>query len=116
MARPELIIADEPTAGLDAALKGDILDLLLAPGPRARGLLLISHDLPMVMAYSNRIAVMLGGRLIESFARKELGQRAHHPYTRSLFSAAGLLERSAGPTAPHPGRGSDSEAVEPGSC
>ena len=91
LARPELLVADEPTAGLDAALKADLVDLVVGtPGQRA--VVLVSHDLPLVAYACERIAVMHGGRVVETFPVERLGRVHHHPYTRTLLHAAGLIE------------------------
>ena len=91
LAQPELLVADEPTAGLDAALKADLVDLVVGePGERA--VVLVSHDLPLVAYACQRIAVMHAGRIVETFEVGRLGRDDHHPYTRSLLHAAGLME------------------------
>ena len=90
VADPDLIVADEPTAGLDAGLKAELMDLLVAQGGRARALLLISHDLPLVAFACEEIAVMYGGRIVEQFPSLLLSHGPHHPYTWALLSAAGL--------------------------
>lgn len=103
IANPELLVADEPTAGLDAALKADVLDLLRAPG---RAILLISHDLPAVCYLASRAVVLFAGRVIEEFPLSALGSGPHHPYTWSLIDAAGLAKAPAEPGAELPvGRG-----------
>jgi ABC-type glutathione transport system ATPase component len=90
LADPHLLIADEPTSGLDAALKADLIDLLLLEGPRRRGTLLISHDLPVVLRACTRVAVMQEGKIIEVLPVEDLVESAKHPYTRRLVHAAGL--------------------------
>ena len=94
LADPALLIADEPTAGLDAALKADLVDLLLVQGHRPRGTLLISHDIPVVLRACSRIYVMLDGQIVESILADQLVEAAAHPYTRSLLASAGLRKRS----------------------
>ncbi len=90
VADPELVVADEPTSGLDAALKADILDLLLRRRDGAHAWLLISHDIPLIASVADRIAVMLAGRVVEEFPTSRLDSGPHHPYTRALLAAAGL--------------------------
>ena len=96
MASPRLTVADEPTAGLDAALKAEIVDLLLGARDASRGYLIISHDLPMVLYACNRVSVMYAGRILEEVGVPDLGRVAHHPYTDALLSAGGIAtpERS----------------------
>lgn len=87
---PALVIADEPTAALDAALKAALIDPLRAlRGPKT-GILLISHDLPLVGYAADRVVVMLAGRLVEAFPVEALHSGPHHPYTWALLDAAGL--------------------------
>lgn len=101
--QPRLLLADEPTAGLDAALRAEILQLLTearaAVGPEA-ALLLISHDLQLVRAAVAEVLVMLGGRVIEALPAAQLGAGPHHPYTEALLVAAGL--RPGAPAALRP--------------
>jgi oligopeptide/dipeptide ABC transporter ATP-binding protein len=93
LAAPDLVVADEPTAGLDAALKADLLDVLLQRQKGGCGYLIVSHDLPLVAAISNRIAVMLGGRILEELPTDLLNVVPHHPYTTALLAAAGMVDR-----------------------
>ncbi len=90
VAQPRLLVADEPTAGLDAALKADLIDLLLAARDPGRGIVLVSHDLPLVTYACDRVVVMLAGRVVERFRTSELDACEHHPYTSSLLRAAGM--------------------------
>ncbi len=90
VASPQLIVADEPTAGLDAALKADLIDLLLAGQTPQRSILLVSHDLPLVAHACSRVLVMLEGRIVDRFTIPELGRVEHHPYTAKLLRNAGM--------------------------
>jgi peptide/nickel transport system ATP-binding protein len=90
LADPVLTVADEPTAGLDAARKADLLDLLFAGRGPGRGYLLISHDLPLVLYACTRVVVMSGGRLVDAFAPSEARSPARHALTRTLLGAAGM--------------------------
>jgi oligopeptide/dipeptide ABC transporter ATP-binding protein len=94
IAQPELLVADEPTTGLDAALKADLIDLLLSGRGPDRGYLIISHDLAMVRYACDRVVVLHAGAVVEEFPVERLGRVRHHPYTRSLLEAAGLMPRS----------------------
>ncbi len=91
MAKPKLVVADEPTAGLDAALKASLLTLLLERlGPEC-SVVLISHDLPTVAWATERIVVMCGGRIVDRFPTSALGSSdPRHPHTVSLLRSAGL--------------------------
>ncbi len=82
---PELLIADEPTSALDATVQAEILRLMEdLVSRRGMGLLLISHDLPLVGHFCDRVAVMYAGRVVEELQAGELAQ-ARHPYTRGLL-------------------------------
>lgn len=89
LCRPELVIADEPTSGLDAARKHEILRLLLHSEVPGRATLLISHDLPLLAGVAHRLAVMLGGRIVELLPIERLGHGPHHPFTHALLLASG---------------------------
>jgi peptide/nickel transport system ATP-binding protein len=82
---PDLLIADEPTSALDATVQAEILRLIddLASN-RAMGLVLISHDLPLVSHFCDRVLVMYAGRIVEELAARDL-RHAAHPYTRGLL-------------------------------
>lgn len=90
LARPRLVVADEPTSGLDAHLKHQLVDLLSQRlGPEC-GLVLVSHDLPLVASTSDRIVVMAQGRVVDDFPTQRLGHPSHHPVTKKLLADAGL--------------------------
>ncbi|GAB0119035.1 ABC transporter ATP-binding protein [Acidisoma sp. 7E03] len=83
---PELLIADEPTSALDATIQAEILKLIEdLVSSRGMGLMLISHDLPLVSHFCDRVLVMYAGRIVEEVRASEL-QRAQHPYTRGLLA------------------------------
>jgi peptide/nickel transport system ATP-binding protein len=86
---PKLIIADEPTTSLDVTVSAEILrELKRLCSEEQMGLLLISHDLAMVGEYCDRLAVMKGGKIVESGLVKTVFKAPQHPYTRSLLTAA----------------------------
>ncbi|KAB2709920.1 peptide/nickel transport system ATP-binding protein [Ochrobactrum intermedium] len=83
---PELLIADEPTSALDATVQAEILRLIDdLVSKRGMGLLLISHDLPLVSHFCDRVMVMYMGRVMEELKASEL-VRAEHPYTKGLLN------------------------------
>ncbi|HEY0181349.1 MAG TPA: ABC transporter ATP-binding protein [Rhodopila sp.] len=85
---PKLVILDEPTAGLDVSVQATILKLLLhLRETYDLTYLFISHDLGVVRAICNRVAVMYLGRIVELADAATLFQTPRHPYTRSLLSA-----------------------------
>jgi peptide/nickel transport system ATP-binding protein len=82
---PDLLIADEPTSALDVTVQAEILRLLDdLVARRGMGLVLISHDLPMVSRHCDRIIVMHAGRILEELPARDL-PAARHPYTRGLL-------------------------------
>lgn len=96
LAQPDLLIADEPTSSIDATAKLSVLnemDKLIADNDM--GMLFISHDLPLVAGYCDRIVVMYQGRIMEVLKADEL-KHAQHPYTQALLSCI--------PNAAHKGR------------
>jgi peptide/nickel transport system ATP-binding protein len=90
---PELLIADEPTSALDATVQAEILRLIEdLVARRGMGLILISHDLPLVAHFSDRVLVMYAGRIVERLAAADL-VRSQHPYTRGLLACLPSLDR-----------------------
>ncbi|MEO7122028.1 MAG: ATP-binding cassette domain-containing protein, partial [Lacisediminihabitans sp.] len=85
--RPRLLIADEPTTALDTTVQARILELLERLRASGTAILLISHDLAVVNRIASQIAVMRGGRIIESGPTKAVLSAPQHPYTRSLLAA-----------------------------
>ncbi|MEE2751384.1 MAG: dipeptide/oligopeptide/nickel ABC transporter ATP-binding protein [Myxococcota bacterium] len=92
ISRPQLLVADEPTAGLDAALKADLIDLLLQHRGPENAILLVSHDLPLVTYACDRVLVMLDGRIVDSFQTIDMKNKKHHPYTEQLLRATNMLD------------------------
>ncbi|WP_374292913.1 ABC transporter ATP-binding protein [Paenirhodobacter enshiensis] len=83
---PEMLIADEPTSALDATVQAEILRLIdELVETRGMGLILISHDLPLVSHFCDRVSVMYMGQVMEEMQASEL-LRAQHPYTRGLLN------------------------------
>ncbi len=88
-AEPRMLIADEPTTGLDATIQARIVDLLADLKARlGMTMVLISHDIGVIGRLSDRIAVMYGGRVMESGPAAEvLGGQGAHPYTQALLAS-----------------------------
>lgn len=84
---PPLLVADEPTTALDATVQQQILDLLAGLKERGTALLLISHDLAVVGHLADRIAVMQGGRIVETGPTAEILGDPQHDYTKRLLRA-----------------------------
>ncbi len=94
---PDLLIADEPTTALDATIQREVLDLLdeLRQGS-GMALLLISHNLDVMAARVERLAVMYCGQIVESGPTREVFEQRAHPYTRGLFAARPTLGLARG--------------------
>lgn len=90
---PPLLVADEPTTGLDLITQEQVLALLAElRTTQDLGMLVISHDLPGLLAVADRVAVMYGGRIVEQRPAQALRQRCRHPYTRGLLAATASIE------------------------
>jgi oligopeptide/dipeptide ABC transporter ATP-binding protein len=85
---PRLVVADEPTTGLDLTVQRQILDLMLAIAKRkGSGVILVTHDLGIVAQYCERVLVLYGGHLVELGSVADVFSRPAHPYTESLLAA-----------------------------
>ena len=86
--KPRLLIADEPTTGLDVTTQKAIVDLLVAlAAERGMATVLITHDLALASERCSRLAVMQGGRVVEIAETVEILRQPREPYTRSLIAA-----------------------------
>ncbi|MFD7625045.1 ABC transporter ATP-binding protein [Streptomyces sp. NPDC059851] len=91
---PDLIIADEPTTALDVTVQAQVMDLLAELQREMNmGLILITHDLGVVADVADKIAVMYGGRIVETAPVHEIYQRPAHPYTRGLLDSIPRLDQ-----------------------
>lgn len=92
---PKLIVADEPTTGLDVTIQKQTLDLLSA---RARtdgvGLLLITHDLGVVAQYCEMVTVLYGGQVMEAGPVDRVFTEPRHAYTQALLRAVPVPHRA----------------------
>ncbi|MGH8817038.1 MAG: dipeptide ABC transporter ATP-binding protein, partial [Achromobacter pestifer] len=85
---PALLIADEPTTALDAVVQRDVLELMVdLTREHHTAVLMISHDLPMVARYTERMVVMQHGKVLETGTTAGILERPQHPYTRKLLDA-----------------------------
>ncbi len=86
---PRLLIADEPTTGLDVTTQGAVMDLLgRITRDRGMAMVLITHDLGLAARYCGSIAVMEAGAVVEQGPTAALFQAPRHPYTRRLIAAS----------------------------
>ncbi|MEM6635785.1 MAG: ATP-binding cassette domain-containing protein [Pseudomonadota bacterium] len=89
VAKPKLLVADEPTSMLDQSLRTDLLALLeRLRSKHGIGILFITHDLALARHFCDRIAVMKEGEIVETGAADQIIQAAAHPYTQALIEAA----------------------------
>ena len=90
---PKLLLADEPTASLDATVALEILELLdRLRRDRGLAVLLISHDLGAVARHCDRVLVLYAGRVVEDQAASRLFRDPGHPYTRGLLRSAPRIQ------------------------
>lgn len=86
--RPAVVIADEPTTALDVSIQAQILaEMRALVAESGTALVWISHDLAVVSALADRIAVMYAGRIVETGATSDIILNARHPYTRGLLGS-----------------------------
>ncbi|MDY2839395.1 MAG: dipeptide/oligopeptide/nickel ABC transporter permease/ATP-binding protein [Treponema sp.] len=84
----ELLIADEPTTALDVTIQSQIISLLLKlKDEKGLSIIFISHNINLVAKISNRIAVMYGGKIMETGTPDDIINNPGHPYTQALVSA-----------------------------
>jgi peptide/nickel transport system ATP-binding protein len=86
--KPQLLIADEPTTGLDVTTQKAVMDLVVEL-TRARGMstILITHDLGLAAAYCDRVVVMEKGKVVETAPAATIFKAPEHPYTKKLMRA-----------------------------
>lgn len=101
--QPQLLIADEPTTGLDVTTQKAVMDLMVDL-TRERGMasLLITHDLGLAAAYCDRIVVMEKGLVVENAKAAELFAAPTHPYTQRLLRATPRLDSRLRDLLPEP--------------
>lgn len=85
---PQLLLADEPTTALDVTVQARVLELLRELRERLdMSIIIVTHDLAVAAEIADDIAVMYGGRIVESGTVREIVKNPRHPYTRGLLSA-----------------------------
>ncbi|TQX82221.1 MULTISPECIES: ABC transporter ATP-binding protein [Rhizobium] len=93
--KPGVLIADEPTTALDVTVQAQVLDLLVDLKLRhGSGILLITHDIGVVAETADRVAVMRGGRILESGPVEQILSSPTHEYTKSMLASHLTVERA----------------------
>jgi len=91
---PQLLLADEPTTGLDVSIAAKILDLLRDLGAKTgAAIMFVTHDLGVVAEICDRVAVMHAGQVVECAPVRELFHNPAHPYTRALVRSIPRVDR-----------------------
>lgn len=94
---PQIMIMDEPTTALDVVVQRDILrEIVRLRDELGFAVIFITHDLPLLLEISDRIAVMLRGEIVELEDADQLYRNAQHPYTRKLLGSFPSLSGSRG--------------------
>lgn len=92
--KPGILIADEPTTALDVTVQAQVLDLLVDLKTRyGSGILLITHDIGVVAETADRVAVMRGGRILETGSVDEVLGAPSHDYTKALLASHLTVEK-----------------------
>ena len=107
---PKLLMADEPTTGLDVTIQAQILNLLDELKDRLKmSVILVTHDLGVVATRTSRIVVMYAGRVVETGTTRDVFYHHRMPYTRALLESSpeGLQHE------PHPTRDDPRTSAEP---
>ena len=92
---PKVLIADEPTTALDVTIQAQILDLMKdLQGKIDTSIIIITHNLGVVANIANRVAVMYGGKLVETGSVRDLFYHTAHPYTKGLLASIPKLHEN----------------------
>ena len=93
VAEPSFLIADEPTAGLDVSVQGDLLNLLAdLQKSVSLGILMVSHNLNVIGHTTDRVAIMYLGKVMEEGPTRSVFRAPKHPYTQALLSANPVID------------------------
>ncbi len=92
---PQVLLADEPTTALDVTVQAQIMQLLVdLQESRKTAIVLITHDLGLVAAHADRIAVMYAGRIVETGTTEEIFNSPRHAYTYGLLSSLARMDQA----------------------
>jgi len=112
---PSVLIADEPTTALDVTVQAQILESLrMRQRELKMGMLLITHDLAVVAAVADRVAVMYSGEIVEEARVNDLFENPKHPYTQGLLGAIPDITSRRGFLHAIPGRVPPPQVAPPG--
>lgn len=101
---PKILIADEPTTALDVTIQAQILELLRDIQEKTKtGIVLITHDLGVVANAADRVAVMYGGKIVETGTVDEIFYEPKHPYTWGLLGSMPKVDDAKGDLQSIPG-------------
>ncbi|MDR0568266.1 MAG: ABC transporter ATP-binding protein [Spirochaetaceae bacterium] len=117
--KPKLLIADEPTTALDAAVQAQIVQLLKTINRElGTAILFISHDLDLINRLCDRAMIMYAGKLLEAGDAESLFTKPQHEYTKGLIGSIPAQERKGKPLRAIPGKAPSLEEIarSPGGC
>ena len=110
---PDLLVADEPVSGLDVSVQSQLVELMAdLQASFDLSILFISHDMSVVREFSDRIAVMYLGEIVERGPSEAVFEDPAHPYTRALVESIPSLDRREGPP-PEPLSGTVPDPADP---
>jgi len=113
--RPPLVIADEPTTGLDVVIQRELIELLQQmQADLGNALVIITHDISVIAELADRVAVMYGGEIVEVGSAHEVFKESAHPYTMGLMNAFPSLEEGIDRLVSIPGSPPDLVQTQPG--
>ena len=113
--QPQVVIMDEPTTALDVVMQRQILGQLIELRERLGfSVIFITHDLSLLVEFSNRIAIMYGGRIVEEAQANSLYRDSLHPYSKGLLSSFPALRGPRRELAGIPGSPPDLKAMPTG--
>lgn len=102
--RPKLLIADEPTTALDVTTQAQILDLMRKMCQQTHAsAILVSHDLGVIASLCDRVAIMYGGKIVETGTAHDIFYEPKHPYTEGLLNCVNNPENNNQELIPIPG-------------
>ena len=105
IAKPKLLIADEPTTALDVTTQAHVLELLKSINEKTgTAILLISHDLGVINKICSRVLVMYAGKIVEQGRTEDILKNPQHPYTQGLIASIPTRRMKGNPLASIPGR------------